>query len=53
MAKIHTLKIENFRGIKNSEFKFIDSDFICIVGKGDSGKTSIMRPFVNTTNYIF
>lgn len=43
MAKIHTLKISNFRGIANFEQVFGMTDFICIIGRGDSGKTSILE----------
>jgi len=41
MAKIHELKINNFRGIKNFSEKF-DKNFICLLGRGDSGKTTIL-----------
>jgi len=41
MAKIHELKINNFRGIKNFSEKF-DKKFICLLGRGDSGKTTIL-----------
>jgi putative ATP-dependent endonuclease of the OLD family len=41
MAKIYSLKISNFRGIKDFHQVF-DSDFVCIIGRGDSGKTSIL-----------
>jgi len=43
MAKIHTLKIRNFRGIKDFEQSFGDENFICILGRGDSGKTTILE----------
>ncbi len=43
MAKIHTLKIKNFRGIKEFEHVFGDSNFICLIGRGDSGKTTILN----------
>lgn len=42
MAKIHTLKISNFRGIKQFEQIFGNENFICLIGRGDSGKTSIL-----------
>jgi putative ATP-dependent endonuclease of OLD family len=42
MAKIHTLKISNFRGIKQFEQVFGKENFICLIGRGDSGKTSIL-----------
>ena len=42
MTKIHSLKILNFRGIKAFNQVFRDSDFICIIGRGDSGKTTIL-----------
>jgi len=41
MAKIHELKINNFRGVKNFSEKF-SKDFICLLGRGDSGKTTIL-----------
>src|SRR6056297_1648080 len=43
MAKIHSLKILNYRGIKEFEQEFKDSDFICLIGRGDSGKTTILH----------
>lgn len=42
MAKIHSLAISNFRGIKKFHQIFKDSGFICIIGRGDSGKTTIL-----------
>jgi len=42
MAKIHTLKIKNFRGIKSFEQIFGFSDFVCLIGRGDAGKTTIL-----------
>ncbi|EKU97770.1 hypothetical protein Lepto7375DRAFT_7010 [Leptolyngbya sp. PCC 7375] len=42
MAKIHSLKISNFRGVREFEQIFGDSAFICIIGRGDSGKTTIL-----------
>lgn len=41
MARIYELKINNFRGIKTFSQKF-DKNFICLLGRGDSGKTSIL-----------
>ncbi len=57
MAKIHTLKIKNFRGIKEFEYIFGDSNFICLIGRGDSGKTTILNA-INAVlypgwNYVF
>lgn len=44
MAKIHTLKIKNYRGIKEFEQIFGDTkNFICLIGRGDSGKTTILQ----------
>ena len=43
MAKIHTLKIENFRCLKKFTHIFEDSDLVCIIGRGDSGKTTILN----------
>ncbi|MBI4650816.1 AAA family ATPase [Candidatus Desantisbacteria bacterium] len=41
MANIYELKINNFRGIKTFSKKF-SKKFICLLGRGDSGKTTIL-----------
>jgi len=41
MARIYELKIENFRGIKTFSQKFCKR-FVCLLGRGDSGKTTIL-----------
>lgn len=43
MAKIHTLKISNFKGLEKFEHVFGMTDFICLIGRGDSGKTTILE----------
>lgn len=43
MAKIHTLKIKNFKGLQNFEQEFGFTDFVCLIGRGDSGKTTILE----------
>lgn len=43
MAKIHTLKISNYRSLQNFEQNFGMSDFICLIGRGDSGKSTILE----------
>lgn len=43
MAKIHSLKISNFRGIQRLEQVFGMTDFVCLIGRGDSGKTTILE----------
>ncbi len=42
MAKIHQLTIKNFRSLKNFSQMFA-SDFVCLIGRGDSGKSSILE----------
>jgi predicted ATP-dependent endonuclease of OLD family len=42
MAKIHQLEINNYRGIRNFIHTF-DNDFVCLIGRGDSGKTTILE----------
>src|ERR1035437_3602344 len=42
MARIHTLKIANYRCIEKFEYVFKDSSFVCLIGRGDSGKTTIL-----------
>jgi len=43
MAKIHTLKILNYRSIEKFEQVFSNTNFICLIGRGDSGKTTILN----------
>lgn len=43
MAKILNIKIKNFKGIKELDHTFGLSNFICLVGRGDSSKTSILE----------
>lgn len=43
MAKIHTLKILNYKGLKEFEQVFGMTDFVCLIGRGDSGKTTILE----------
>ncbi|MFP5041632.1 ATP-dependent nuclease [Parasediminibacterium sp. JCM 36343] len=42
MAKIHSLSIKNFRGIKQFEQHF-NSEFVCLIGRGDSGKSTVLE----------
>lgn len=43
MAKIIKLEIKNFRGIAELEHEFnYDQNLICLIGRGDSGKTTLM-----------
>jgi predicted ATP-dependent endonuclease of OLD family len=39
--KLRYLKIKNFRGIKECEW-WIKSDLVCLVGPGDSTKTTLL-----------
>ena len=41
LSNILKLNIENFRGIKSFSETF-DKNFICLIGRGDSGKTTIL-----------
>jgi putative ATP-dependent endonuclease of the OLD family len=43
MAKIHNLNIKNFRGIGTFSHTFNDSNLICLIGRGDSGKSTILE----------
>ena len=48
MAKIYKLVIKNFRGIKEFSHTFGDFDLICLVGRGDTGKSTIL----NAISYV-
>ena len=41
MAKLEILKISHFRGIESFEQRF-NSGITCIIGRGDSGKSTIL-----------
>lgn len=41
MAKLEHLRINHFRGIENFEQRF-DTGITCIIGRGDSGKSTIL-----------
>ena len=43
MARIHSLKIQHYRSIDNFETTFGDENIIVIIGRGDSGKTTILK----------
>lgn len=43
MARIHSLHIENFRGIKTFDQVFQMKPFVCLIGRGDSGKSTILK----------
>jgi putative ATP-dependent endonuclease of the OLD family len=43
MARVKILKVKNFRGIKDISIDFGDESIICFVGRGDSGKTTILE----------
>ena len=43
MARIHSLHIENFKGIKNFDQVFKMKPFICLIWRGDSGKTTVLK----------
>jgi putative ATP-dependent endonuclease of OLD family len=43
MSKIHSLRINNYRGIKEFEHVFNDHSFISLIGRGDSGKSTLLQ----------
>lgn len=43
MAKIHSIQINNFKGIQAFYHLFADTNFACIIGRGDSCKTTILE----------
>ncbi len=43
MAKIHSLSIKNFRGLENFSHTFNDANLFCLIGRGDSGKSTILE----------
>jgi putative ATP-dependent endonuclease of the OLD family len=43
MAKVKKLEIKNFRGLKDFSMNFGDENIICFIGRGDSGKTTVLE----------
>lgn len=43
MSKIHSITIRNFRGIHELSHSFDRSDFICLIGRGDGGKSTLLE----------
>lgn len=43
MSKIYSLSIKNFRGIKEFNHVFESENFIVLIGRGNSGKTTILQ----------
>lgn len=43
MARIHQLKINHFRGIEHFEQCFDNTNLIVLIGRGDSGKSTILK----------
>ena len=43
MARIYQLKINHFRGIEHFEQCFDDTNLIILIGRGDSGKSTILK----------
>lgn len=43
MTRIKNLTVKNFRGIKDLSIDFGDENLICFIGRGDSGKTTILE----------
>ena len=48
MSKIHSLSIKNFRGIKEFNHVFGNEKFVVLIGRGNSGKTTILQAI----NYV-
>ena len=42
MAKLHSIRIKNFRGFSDFSYKFAGTKFITLIGRGDSDKTTIL-----------
>ncbi len=43
MARIFDLQIKNYRSFQNFNFTFRGQNLICLVGRGDSGKSTILE----------
>lgn len=43
MPHLYSLKISHFRGIQNLEATFGEAKFVALIGRGDSGKTTILK----------
>ena len=41
--KIRKIKIKNFRGVKELDWSLPNADIFCLIGKGDSSKSTILE----------
>lgn len=48
MAKIEGIKISNYRGFNEFESHFGETNLICLIGRGDSGKSTILNSIEKT-----
>jgi putative ATP-dependent endonuclease of the OLD family len=42
-VKIRNIKIKNFRGVKELDWSLPNADIFCLIGKGDSSKSTILE----------
>lgn len=49
-VKIRRIEITNFRGIKHLKWNIPDQQLVCLIGKGDSAKTTILEAIRCTFN---
>lgn len=50
MSHLYSLKIRHYRGIQNLEAFFGESKFVALIGRGDSGKTTILKAIAAVLN---
>lgn len=50
MAHLYSLKIHHYRGIQDLEVTFGNTQFVAIIGRGDSGKTTILKAIAAVLN---
>lgn len=43
MAHLYSLKIHHYRGVQNLETTFGNTKYVVLIGRGDSGKTTILK----------
>lgn len=53
MARLHSIEIEHFRGIKSFSHTFGKENLYCFIGRGDSGKSTILDAIYHVLSPIW
>jgi len=53
MAKVYSLSIKHYRGIENLQQVFDRINCVVLIGRGDSGKTTLLKAISSVLSSIW